>query len=192
MRASPGEYLALDLRAHDMLRGVALHDVSVVDLPDGGAGRTVGEVRALMTAAKPGLIVAALTTLRCAIGRVLGWDAASESAADGFVARVAERDRLASEIPPGTRAGMFRVLYQFPREALCEVRNATVHAFLCTALEATSSGYRFYWAVYVMPTSWITPWYLAAIEPFRRYLLYPAILRRLRKDWVARYPRSVP
>jgi hypothetical protein len=33
MRASPAEYLRLNLRAHDLLRGVPLYDVSIVDLP---------------------------------------------------------------------------------------------------------------------------------------------------------------
>jgi len=35
-----------------------------------------------------------------------------------------------------------RSLYQFPREALSETRNATVHGFVCTALARTASGYR--------------------------------------------------
>ena len=187
MRIPPDEYLALDLRAHEMMRGVPLHDVSIVDLPGGGTGRTVGEVRALLAAAKPSAAVSALMALRCAIGRMLRWDTPEASAIDSLVSSVSERDRRASEVPPGTQAGMFRVLYQFPHEALAEVRNATVHAFLSTALAPTSSGYRFYWAVYVQPTSWITPWYLATIEPFRRFLVYPAMLRRIRSAWVATY-----
>ena len=36
MRASPAEYLRLDLRAHDLLRDVPLYDVSIVDFPGGG------------------------------------------------------------------------------------------------------------------------------------------------------------
>ena len=187
MRVSPTEYLALDLRAHDLMRGVPLHDVSVVDLPGGGGGRSVGEVRALMSAARPSRIVSALMALRCAVGRVLRWDTVESSTTDSFVSRIPEQVRMASEVAPGTQAGMFRVLYQFPREALSEIRNATVHAFLCIALVPTPSGYRFYWAVYVRPTSWITPWYLAAIEPFRRFLVYPAMLRRIRAAWVERY-----
>jgi len=39
MRASPAEYLRLDLRAHDLLRDVPLYDVSIVifraAVPDG-------------------------------------------------------------------------------------------------------------------------------------------------------------
>jgi hypothetical protein len=34
---------------------------------------------------------------------------------------------------------------------------------------------------------------MAVIEPFRRFLVYPSLLRRLRREWVRRYaadPRS--
>ncbi len=138
MRTPPSDYLALDLRAHDIMRGVPLHDVSVVDLPGGGAGRTLAEVRALMEGMPSGVVVAAL-------------------------------------------------MYQFPREMLAEIRNSTVHAFLSTAIVPAPGGYRFYWAVYMKPMSWFTRWYLAAIEPFRRFLVYPSMLRRIRAAWIARY-----
>jgi hypothetical protein len=190
MRIDPAEYLALDLRAHELLRGVPLHDVSVVDLPGGGEGRTVGELRTLMDRMAPGPVVSGLMALRQGIGDLLRWDTAEACAEDSFVSRVPERDRLASEIAPGTQKGMFRVLYQFPREAVSEVRNATAQAFLCTALVPRPSGYRFYWAVYVKPTSWRTPFYMAAIEPFRRWLVYPSMLRRLRAAWIGAYSRS--
>jgi hypothetical protein len=44
-----------------------------------------------------------------------------------------------------------------------------------------------YWAVYVLPVSWFTRPYLIAIEPFRRFIVYPAMLRRIRRAWIARY-----
>ena len=44
-------------------------------------------------------------------------------------------------------------------------------------------------AVYVMRVSWLTRPYLIAIEPFRR-ILYPAMLRRIRRAWVATYVRN--
>ena len=98
----------------------------------------------------------------------------------------AERDRRDSEIPPGTSLGSFLLLYQFPGEALSETRNATVHGYVCTALAPTASGYRLYWGIYVIPVSWLTRPYLIAIEPFRR-ILYPAMLRRIRRAWLVAY-----
>jgi hypothetical protein len=96
-----------------------------------------------------------------------------------------QRDRSLAK--PGTPDGPFRLLYLFSEEVLGEVRNATVHAFSCMAIQRTASGYRFYWAIYVQNVSRFTPVYMALIEPFRRFVVYPAILRRLRACWVAAY-----
>ena len=43
--------------------------------------------------------------------------------------------------------------------------------------------------IYVKSTSWLTPIYMALIEPFRRFLVYPAMFARLRRAWIARYGR---
>ena len=50
MRITPQEYRALRLEVHEILRDVPLRDVSVVDLPGGGQGRTVGDVHSLLAA----------------------------------------------------------------------------------------------------------------------------------------------
>jgi hypothetical protein len=84
-------------------------------------------------------------------------------------------------LSPGTADGPFRLLYVLERESLEEVRNATVHAFLCWALNQTSDGYRLYWGVYVKPVSWLTPVYMGIIEPFRRFVVYPSIFRAIRR-----------
>lgn len=186
MRVSPAEYLALPLRAHDLLRGVPLYDVSIVDLPGGGPDRTIADVRAIEASAPPSRIAQALYGTRRVLGRVFGWDRVLMSPEDSLVSRLSAPDRERSEIAPGTPQGSFRVLYQFPREALSEIRNATVQGYICLALEPMASGYRLYFAVYVRPVSWITRPYLLLIEPFRR-VLYPAMLRRLRRGWIAAY-----
>jgi hypothetical protein len=70
-----------------------------------------------------------------------------------------------------------------PREAISEIRNATVHAFLVYALLERASGYRLYWGIHVRPVGRITAWYMALIDPFRRLVIYPALLRRIREAW---------
>jgi len=187
MRASPADYLSLKLRAHELLHEVPLYDVSVVDLPGGGAGRTVADIRALESAAAPSRVANALYGVRRFLGRVFGWDRAQTRPEDSLLPRLSERDRRDSEITPGTPLGSFLLLYQFPSESLTETWNATVHGYVCTALQRTETGYRLYWGVYVLPVSWLTRPYLIAIEPFRRFLLYPAMLRRIRRAWLAAY-----
>ena len=182
MCASPAEYLRLDLCAHDLLRDVPLYDVSVVHLPGGGAGRSAADILALESAAAPSRVANAIYGLRHFLGCPFGWDRVQMRPEDSLLSRLSERDRRDSEITPGTPVGSFRLLYQFPGEALRETSNAAVHGFFCTALARTASGYRLYWGVYVIPVSWLTRPYLLAIEPFRRSC-YTAMLRRIRCAW---------
>jgi hypothetical protein len=77
-------------------------------------------------------------------------------------------------------------MHGIANEALSETLNATVHGYVCAALTRTGTGYRLYWAVYVLPVSWLTRPYLIVIEPLRR-ILYPAMLQRIRRAWVVAY-----
>lgn len=191
MRIDPQEFLALPLEAHSILHDVPLHDVSAVDLPGGGEGRTIGDVQSIigherLSRANP--IVSALFGLRRLLGAAFGWDVEREGSRRGSYAERLPADvRARSKIPPGTPDGMFTTLYQLDCEALAEIRNATVHGFLCAVLQPRDDGYRLYWAIYVKPVSWITPIYMTAIEPFRRFIVYPAILRRVQAAWAAAY-----
>lgn len=147
MRISPAEYLSLDLRAHELLRGVRLYDVSIVDLPGGGEGRTLADIRALDSRAAPSRIATALYGLRRFLGRVFGWDRRRIRPEASLLSRLSEADRRESAIVPGTAEGSFLLLYQFPNEALAEFLNATVHGYICTALVRTATGYRLYWGI---------------------------------------------
>jgi hypothetical protein len=39
----------------------------------------------------------------------------------------------------------------------------------------------------VRKTSWLTPLYMALIEPFRRFIVYPSLFRRVHDSWRTRY-----
>lgn len=189
MRASPAEYLSLKLRAHKLLRDVPLYDVWILDLPGGGAGRGLADIKKLEGTARPSSVMKTLYGVRRFLGRVFGWDDVPVKPADTLLSRLSEQDREASEIAPGTPDGYFLVLYQFHKESLRETRNATVRGWISLALEPAATGYRFFFAVYVLPVSRLTRPYLIAIEPFRR-LLYPAMLRRIRRAWITAYGGS--
>jgi hypothetical protein len=171
-----------------------LQDVTVVELPGGGDGRTLADVRELMPAdptESGGPLARGLFAVRGWLGRLFGWDVRrQDESVSPYRARVpAEVVRL-SKIAPGTtsRSGFVK-LYELADESLLEVRNATVHAFLAEALRPTAEGYRLYWAVYVAPVSRFTGLYMALIEPFRRFIVYPSVLGSLSKRWRARYHR---
>jgi hypothetical protein len=189
-RISPEEFLALDLEVHELLKDVPLRDVTVVDLPGGGSGRTVADARRLFHSSMQAQSapVRALFELRRVLGKVFGWDAKSTTPVSSFANRLSEDQHARSLTPPGSMDGPFRLVYDFPRESLGEIRNATVHAFACSTLQPRAGGYRFYLAVYVADVSPLTPVYMAVIEPFRRFIVYPAMMRKLRAAWVAAYP----
>ena len=137
-------------------------------------------------------LVRGLFALRALLGRLFGWDAARHTHPEtSSIHRLSSDITRRSALPPGAPDGPFRVLYVLERESLAEVRNATVHAFLASVLTETACGYRLYWAVYVQPVTRLTPLYMALIEPFRRYIVYPAIFRRIRRAWEERYPRPL-
>jgi hypothetical protein len=190
-RISPNEFRSLPLEVHAILHDVPLHDVSAVDLPGGGDGRTIAEVQSVIGQERlmqANAVVSALFRLRRIVGATLGWDAETAAARpELYTHRLPEGLRARSKVAPGTPEGMFITVYQLDREALAEIRNATAHAFLCSVLQPRGDGYRLYWAVYVKPVSWFTPIYMAAIEPFRRFIVYPAILGRIRRAWMAAY-----
>ena len=189
MRIPREEFEALDLEVHAFLRDVPLHDASAVDLPGGGPGRTIADLRqslGLESLTGASSAVRALFALRAALGRAFRWDREpADRDAQSYLARLPDELRARSKALPGSRDGPFTVLYQLEHETLGEIRNATVHAFSCMALRQTASGYRFYWGIYVKPVSRFTGLYMAAIEPFRRFIVYPTILRRLRASWIA-------
>jgi hypothetical protein len=191
MRVSPQQYLRLPLQVHALLAGIPLQDVSAVDLPGGGPGRTVSDVRALLGGARQqaaGPAVRFLFWLRIVIGRLFRWDAPAHDRPElSYLSRVPAALAGRSVEPPGTPNGSFRILYVVEREAVEEIRNATVHAFLAFCLEEIAGGYRLYLAVYVQPVSRFTGLYMALIEPFRRFIVYPSILGRVRRAWAAQY-----
>src|SRR5262245_50897971 len=136
-RIAPDEYLKLPLEVHRILHDVPLKDVSAVDLPGGGPGRTIRDVRGLGSVEnrrRATLPVRALVALRGALGRWLGWDAPSHSiashSADSYASRVTPELLRQSADFAGKSEGLGRFLYATDREAVREVRNATVHAFL--------------------------------------------------------------
>ena len=183
------EFQQLPLQAHRLMAGVPLQDVTVIELPGGGDGRTIAELRALQEGgARGGLLSRLLFGLRSLLGRLFGWDSPRHDEPTLSYRQRVPADLVArSRQAPGAPAGAFHYLYELDDEALLEIRNGTVHAFLCTVLRPHGPGYRLYWAVYVQPVSWATPFYMALIEPFRRYIVYPSLFRSLARAWRRAY-----
>jgi hypothetical protein len=184
------EFERLPLRVHAFLAGVPLHDAWAVDLPRSRGGITLAEFlrRAGNLFRQPPPAVRALLSVRLFVGGLFGWDLATPgSISESFAQRLTDEDCSRSLTPAGTPDGLFRIVYRFENEQLDELVNRTAHAGALSALVETAAGYRFYFAVYVREVSAFTPLYLAAIDPFRKVIVYPALLRSVSAQWNATF-----
>ena len=182
------EYRALPLRVHALLADAPLHDVWAVDLPRTRENLTLVDLQRVSSqnrlTGRLALPARALFGLRRVLGLVFRLEAPPKGvSAASFATGLTAEDRAKSALAPGTPAGQFRVVYAFENERLLEIHNRTVHAALLTALAATATGHRFYLAVYVRKVGWITPLYMTLIDPFRRWIIYPAILNHIHAVW---------
>ena len=197
-QVSTQEFEQLPLRVHRFLAGVPLHDVWSIDLPRWRAGVTLDEFLRTPSNCKldtcgcskssslftPSLLVRMLLDIRFFVGRFFGWD--HEPAATAwktFATRLTDTDRSRSLAPACTSDGFFRVVYRFENEQLLELINRTAHAAALSALVETATAYRFYLGVYVRSVSRFTPFYMALIDPFRKLIVYPSLLRSVRARW---------
>jgi len=183
----PTEFYALPLRVHALLTDVPLHDVWAVELPMHRDSITLSEF--LRRASQCGndrlpQTARALIRVRLFLGRIFRRETEPNNAlAVSFASRLTPEDRARSLVVPGTPEGLFRVVYRFENEQLLEIQNRTVHAAALSALVETADRYRFYFAVYVRQRTWITPLYMGLIDPFRKWIIYPAMLKAIRASW---------
>jgi hypothetical protein len=191
MRENPKTYRQLPLYAHTFLSDVPLHDVWAIPLPNGRPDLTLRHVLTLMQTTEPHQVnpmVHALFSLRWFLGRLFRWD--KPTTIPSYVDRLPPADRACSLDQPGRQNGLFRVVYTFENESLGEIINSTVHAFSLLTLQPAEKGHTLYWAIYVKKINRLTPFYMALIDPFRRLLIYPAIIKTLQRH--LNQPSSYP
>lgn len=191
---SPAEFSALPLRVHTFLADVPLHDVWAIDLPRHREGVTLSEFLRRAShdrfdAADAEIkrfpaVARVLFRLRLFLGRIFRLDAEpKDTLVASFASRLTPEDRARSLVVSGTPEGPFRVVYHFENEQLLEIQNRTAHAAALSALSERAGSYRFYFAVYVRQGAWITSFYMSLIDPFRKWIIYPAMLKQIRATW---------
>jgi hypothetical protein len=190
-RPTAAEFQAKDFRVNTFLAEVPLLDVWVFNLRGGDEGLTVQDARAVLGSQSPfdaNTAVAVLVAIRMSLGGMLGWDDEEHfDTTSSYINRLTDDDRMRTTDEPGVGQGMFRTLYTFDNESLAEMMNRTAHAFFCMAMEPAGDGYRMYWAIYVRQTCALTPAYMGVITPFRRHIVYPAIVHSVERTWAARW-----
>lgn len=126
--------------------------------------------------------VRALWAIRWKLGALLGWDGER----DGIGERVASlRERVPEELRATAAARTdafahlpFAVLYETRDEFAAEVANRTMHGVLHLGWVDQGDGtFRAQMAVLVKPNGTSGKAYMLAIRPFRRLLVYPAMMK---------------
>ena len=128
------------------------------------------------------LPVRALFGLRHVLGQLFGWDDSqvdSRPESSSYFWRMTELERHQCFIEPGQRSGPARRLWNDETSAVFEVNNATCQAFAVVELHGKLASL----SVFVIETKWWSKYYLALIEPFRKYLVYPLSARWLNSKW---------
>jgi hypothetical protein len=81
----------------------------------------------------------------------------------------------------------FAPLYRAEREAAAELSNRTVHGVAHLAwVERRDGSFQGRMAVYVKPRGRLGDAYMAAIKPFRYWIVYPALMSQFGRAWVKR------
>jgi len=141
-------------------------------------------------------VTRALFSLRFRMGAWLGWDDVTEQrpipgcVETSLSARLPEDLRGSAESPvisDAMQQAGFVPLYRTDDEWAAEVSNATVHGVLQFAWVDEGEGrFRGQMGIYVKPRGRLGNAYMMLIEPFRHFIVYPALIRQIGRAWDAR------
>lgn len=194
MQISKRDHTSRPWRIHDIARDFTLLDVWA--LPTPGGPDDFPELLQLLASggfangSSPASRL--LFAIRWKLGELFGWD---NPDAVSRAARPTLRDRVPADLrDTAAAAGLelqpFTPLYVTPNECAGEIVNRTVHGVLHLGwVEDPAGGYRGQMAVLVKPNGLLGKAYLAAIAPFRHVIVYPAMMRKIGRDWQRR-PRQ--
>jgi hypothetical protein len=194
MRLPATAHTSQPWRIHEIAHDFRVEDVWALPTP-GGAGDfslLVGLVASADPERRGSAVVRALFAIRWKLGELLGWD----ERASGTGARVATlRDRLPADLredraaPELSGTLPFSSLYLTDNEWAAEIANRTMHGVMHLGwVPDGSGGFRGQMAVLVKRNGLLGHAYMAAILPFRHFIVYPRMLDEIGRRWRARAP----
>ncbi len=141
----------------------------------------------------------ALFSFRRHLGGWLGWDRVGgqlpipQDDATTLAARLPKDLRGSATDLGRLSSSGFIPLYRTDVEWAAELSNRTVHAVMQLAWVDRGEGrFQGRLAVYVKPRGRLGAGYMALIAPFRRKVVYPALLRQVEHDWSLRASSNPP
>jgi hypothetical protein len=206
MKLPNAEHERLPWRIHDLVPDFTLEDVWA--LPTRGGAGDFQALLDLSGSFDPSRVESGPTrflwNLRDRLGRWFDLGEISAPVEEGEAgglpipgtAETSLRERLPADLR-GTASDVtfgslpFVPLYRTDREAAAEISNRTVHGVAHLAWVDLGEGrYEGRMAVYVKPRGAFGRAYMAAIKPFRYWVVYPAMMRQMERTWDARLTAS--
>ena len=182
MKSTPAAHRARPWRVHQVAADFDCIDVWRFDVGDVGLEKFLDVFWRQMRVAETWK----LSRLRLAIGRAMGWDEKPNSlpipgcTETTVAARLDATERRDGEPSPMPAEGV-KPIYRFEKDALYEISNDTVHALLHVGMVPGGAEL----AVYVKSRGLFTDFYMAAIWPFRHFVIYPALISRVERAHTA-------
>ncbi len=132
-----------------------------------------------------------LFQVRNSLGQRFGWDENMNTLPIPGCTEVSMRDRLPVDVEAASIDGMdkggFLPVFQTETEAAFEISNNLLHAILHLGWVDDGDGrYHGQMGIYVNHRQRRSVWYMKSIAPFRRFIVYPSLLRMVKKSWEAR------
>jgi hypothetical protein len=190
MRLPRSEHTSQPWRIHEIASDFEVEDVWALPTP-GGPGdfpKLVSLLAALDPSRSSSRAARTLFAARDKLGELLGWD----DPGTGLGTRVAPLgDRLPSDLRDASHdlpdAELpFTPLYLTENEFAAEIANRTVHGVIHLGwVPGEDGGYRGQLAILVKRNGLLGAAYMAAITPFRYFVVYPQLLRELGRNWDA-------
>jgi hypothetical protein len=194
MRLSNSEHESRPWRIRQIAPDFAVEDVWALPVHGGAEDfQTLLELMArLDLSGGRSLATGALVRLRWWLGSLFGWDDAAEKLPIPGRHEISLAERLPEDLRDTTAdlrfgSSPFAPLYRTDVEFAAELSNRTVHGVLHLGWVDQGEGrYQGQMAVYVKPRGALGNAYMALIRPFRHWVVYPAMMRQIERDWNTR------
>ncbi|MGW7365463.1 DUF2867 domain-containing protein [Streptomyces sp. NPDC054841] len=188
-RLAKSTYTEHPWRIHELTSDFGVEDVWAFRTPGAGPDDFPAMLAAMRTSgglARQAWPVRFLFAVRWKLGALLGWDKPTA----GVGARVASlRDRLPSDLREAHRGQdndsmPLKGIYEIATESARELANKTVHTVMHLSwVQGANGDHELRMAVLVKPNGWFGRLYMAAIAPFRYFIVYPALARQWERAW---------
>ncbi|MEU6580567.1 DUF2867 domain-containing protein [Nocardia sp. NPDC046763] len=192
MRLPVTEHTRRPWRIHDIAPDFAVEDVWAFHTPGAGPDDFPVMLAALRAAGGPSgqpLLGRFLFAVRWRLGDLFGWDEPGQSLGSRVRSLRRQLPDDLSECPAGTPPPNtpFTGVYEIDNECALELANKTVHTVCHLSWVPIDNGeYELRMAALVKPNGLFGYLYMAAIKPFRYYLVYPGMTRQWERAWLNR------